>query len=215
MSRGGKLALAGLGLASLIILPLGLGAVLHRLGDTAQPVGLPIPPRPAVRLVVGSAAGNVPDTASLPALAASSGQGCLDRRSWILALHSQRQVQIEGCRLVAGSWTDLVTGRNSSDPDDMTVIPVIPLALALAAGLGGEALQDWLYPDRAQGWLWMPATRQSARQRGGRSIEAWQPARPDMRCHYLRRWLTAKAHFTLAVSPAELAWLRGARRECG
>ena len=215
MRRGGKLALAGLGLAGLIILPLALGAVLLRQHEAAQPAGLPIPPRPAGRLVVGEAGGKPAEAVALPSLAAPSGQGCLDRRGWILALHSQRQVQIEECRLLSGLWTDLVTGRRHSNPDQMTVMAAIPLPLAQASGLSGQKLQAWLFPDRARGWLWMPVARSSAARRGGRSIEAWQPARPDMRCHYFRRWMAAKASYALAVTSAEAAWLRAAQLQCG
>ena len=123
----------------------------------------------------------------------------------------------DDCILAGGRWTGLVTGRTTGNPRKMTVMPAIPLELALAAGLrqrkGG--LERWVSPMQSDAWLWIPVRKGAAGLRAGRSIEAWQPARPELRCSYARRWIAAKAVFRLAVTSPERQALASILAGCG
>lgn len=220
MNAPPTLLAAAAGLAALVILPLALAGLLARLAPVESGAALPFPRVDARQLhslsLAQAPAARTADPVTLPD--PPNHQTCLDLRSWILAMHSQTPVVInDDCILAGGRWTGLVTGRTTEDPRNMTVMPAIPLKLAMAAGLQQRRgdLERWISPQLADAWLWIPVRNSATRLRGGRSIEAWQPARPELRCSYTRRWLAAKATFRLAVTPPERQAIASMLAECG
>ena len=94
---------------------------------------------------------------------------CLTVAEWVIALHSIRNIRLDkDCRLVRGSWTGLFTGRSTDDPSEMTLLPVIPARLAMAAGLKDrpDDLMRWRAPTRDEAWLWIPGPAGGAVDRG-------------------------------------------------
>ncbi len=220
MTIPGKLKLLGVGLGSLFILPLLLAASAGWL-IAVQPGGMrPIPEVAAPdlhRLPVGEFAA---DPARGFSLIASSNRHhpCLKPLHWMIALHSQQPVDLtDGCRPGSGRWTGLFTGRSTTDLSKITLLPAVPAHLALAAGLKDRPgdLRRWQEPSAEDAWLWIPVLTFAAGQRAGRSIENWQPSRPELACSYARRWLAAKSEFALAVRPAERAALATILARCG
>lgn len=130
---------------------------------------------------------------------------CLSDRDYVLALWSARQVALnDDCEVSEGLWALPLDGILVGSPGRLAVEPVVPLRLAAAAGLEGDDLVRWGAPGRKDAWLWLPMLRRTSRARDGRSIEAWSPAADRSACEYARRWLAAKHHFGLLVTPSEL-----------
>ena len=209
MSVQSRLLFASAGLIALILVPLAAGWLLSPKLPGAHGAALAFPETNPALLrdlpVAQIPAGGVTEF-PLALSERVEHHHCLTRRERILAMHSQQPVSIsEECQLVTGRWTGLVTGRTTDSPATMTIMPTIPLELAVEAGLkdSPRQLQRWTSPVQAEAWLWLPVRKSAARRRGGRSIEDWQPGRPELRCSYARRWMAAKVIFGLAVTPPE------------
>ncbi len=221
MSVQSRLLFASAGLIALILVPLAAGWLLSPQLPGARGAALAVPEANLALLrdlpVAQIPAGGVTEF-PLALSERVEHHHCLTRREWILAMHSRQPVSIsEECRLITGRWTGLVTGRTTDTPATMTIMPAIPLELAFESGLKDNPrhMQRWTAPTQAEAWLWLPVRKSAARRRGGRSIEDWQPGRPELRCSYARRWMAAKVIFNLAASLQEKEAIEEILAECG
>ena len=203
----------------LAVLPAGAGMLIQRLTTRIDPAHAPEWPsvraEAILRLQVGELAEAAPkDDGLYPELMAegelptargvSPHHACLSTRDFVLALWSARQVALnDDCEVSEGLWALPLDGILVGSPGRLAVEPVVPLRLAAAAGLEGNDLVRWGAPGRKDAWLWLPMLRRTSRARDGRSIEAWSPAADKSACEYARRWLAAKHHFGLLVTPGE------------
>ena len=203
----------------LAVLPAGAGMLIQRLTTRIDPAHAPEWPsvgaEATLLLRVGELAEAVPqDEGPYPELMAEGElptprvagphHSCLSKRDFVLALWSARRVALnDDCVVSEGLWALPLDGILVGSPGRLAVEPVIPLRLAAAAGLEGNDLVRWVAPGRRDAWLWLPMLRRTSRARDGRSIEAWSPAADRSACEYARRWLAAKHHFGLLVTPGE------------
>ncbi len=208
---------AALLLTALWLLP-GLTAIfLYVVTPRINPDSGPPWPRVADSAVLELAVRNV-EIRQEPSKAAPANphHPCLAVPDWALALHSVRQVELDGnCRIIAGVWNAPLAGLLIDDPKRMTAEPVVPIALAGAAGLDGVSEARWLAPSHSDAWLWLPMLKRTAAARAGRGIADWQPAAAASACHYARRWLAAVKRFRLTVTSAEKAALTRILNGCG
>jgi len=127
---------------------------------------------------------------------------CQDTRQEVLIRDSSIKVALDedGCRVVAGRWTDPYDGSETVDPSKIDVDHVV--ALRDAHDSGGW---QWSYEEKRLFFNDMEnlrATSQSTnRSKGARGPDEWLPPLESARCGYITQWLGIKGEYALTSSP--------------
>ncbi|MEU3272540.1 HNH endonuclease family protein [Saccharomonospora sp. NPDC006951] len=139
----------------------------------------------------------------------STGEGCDSRDE---ALKTQgRDVSVgEDCEL-SGSWTSVYDGETVTDPSELDVDHLVPLAEAARSGA-----RDWSEAEREayanDPDLLVAVTASSNRSKGDQDPATWLPERD--RCTYVTRWVQTKQRYALTVDQAEAEAIRGVLTHC-
>jgi hypothetical protein len=134
----------------------------------------------------------------------------------VALIRDGKGVQIdEDCDITAGTWLDPYTGRALSDPSEVDIDHVVPLANAWRSGASSAV---WSTADR-EAYANDPEVLLSSeaganRTKGDNGPEAWKPPNRDYWCEYARRWIWIKSDWRLTVNPAEKSALRGMLGTC-
>ena len=144
---------------------------------------------------------------------------CQDTRQEALIEESTSPVEYENsdqCRVESGDWTGLYTGEQFTDPSDLDVDHMVPLANAYRSG----------------GWLWSESRRRdyandlsyeghliavqnsANRAKGADGPEEWRPPDRSYWCQYAIDWITIKNAWRLTASEAEAASLSEMLNTC-
>ena len=145
---------------------------------------------------------------------------CQDARQEALIAESQTAVTYESenqCRVEVGSWFGVYTGESFTDPSDLDVDHMVPLANAHKSGgwawskeRKAEYANDLSYANH------LIAVQASAnRRKGSRGPEDWKPSRSEYWCQYATDWVTIKQNWGLTATPREVKALRDMLATCG
>ena len=138
---------------------------------------------------------------------------CQDARQEALIAESLAAVVYEsgdGCRVETGEWLGAYTGESFSDPSDLDIDHMVPLANAHRSGGWAwskerkrEYANDLSYANH------LIAVKASAnRQKGSKGPEEWKPPRREYWCQYAVDWTTIKATWELTATQSEADALR-------
>ena len=122
----------------------------------------------------------------------------------------------DDCSITAGTWLDPYTGRTLTDPSEVDIDHVVPLANAWRSGASSA---EWSTADR-EAYANDPEVLLSAddaanQTKGDKGPEAWKPPNRDYWCEYARRWVWIKSDWQLTVNPAEKKALDEMLGTCG
>jgi Protein of unknown function (DUF1524) len=126
-----------------------------------------------------------------------------------------RDVRVgEGCDVVSGRWRDPYAGGTYSDPSELDIDHVVPLANAWRSGASSweEALRERYANDPE---VLLAAEAGENRSKGDKGPEAWRPPLRSAWCDYATRWIDIKAQYDLSVNPQERGALREMLVTCG
>ena len=133
---------------------------------------------------------------------------CQDARQEVLIAESLSAVVYEAsdaCRVESGDWFGVYTGESFTDPGDLDVDHMVPLANAHRSG----------------GWAWskerkaeyanylsyanhLIAVKAAAnRAKGSKGPEEWKPPRREYWCEYATDWATIKQAWGLSATESE------------
>lgn len=132
---------------------------------------------------------------------------CQSTRIEVLIAESTTPVVLDerGCRVVSGTWVDPYTGGTYTNPHELDIDHLVPLANAHAAG----------------GWQWDSAKREAYandlddpntlqavgasvnRAKGDRAPDEWLPPDPARRCTYVNQWTEVKSRWGLSMTQPE------------
>ena len=132
------------------------------------------------------------------------GDGC-DARQQALKLHSLTPAQIDvygGCTVVAGDWISIYDGVRTSDPGDLDIDHVVPLANAHEAGGWRFTAEQRRLFANDQGNL-LPVSASSNRTKGADLPNEWRPPLESSWCEMATRWVDTKQRWQLTVTTAE------------
>jgi hypothetical protein len=125
-------------------------------------------------------------------------------------------IKRSGCNVVAGRWESVYDNRAFTDPSDVDVDHVVPLANAWRSGADewddaqrGEFANDLTRPQL------IAVSASSNRAKGDQDPSQWKPANRSHWCEYAESWVTVKHHWRLSVTSAEKAALADMLEECG
>ena len=142
--------------------------------------------------------------------------GSCDVRDAVL-IRDGEGIRIDGdCSITAGTWLDPYTGQTLTNPSEVDIDHIVPLANAWRSGASSAG---WSTADR-EAYANDPEVLLSAddganQTKGDKGPEAWKPPNRDYWCEYARRWTWIKSDWHLSINPAEEAALRQMIGTCG
>ena len=113
------------------------------------------------------------------------------------------------CKITKGSWLSPYDAKTYTDPDQIDIDHMVPLANAWRSGADG-----WTDEQRAEfaNDLTRPqliaVSRSTNRAKGDQDPSTWKPANREYWCEYARRWIAVKAYWKLTVTDREKSTLR-------
>jgi len=138
----------------------------------------------------------------------SQGGGC-NTRDVVLKTDGQGVTATTDCKITRGTWYSLYDGKSFTNPQDLDIDHMVPLANAWRTGA-----KDWTDAKRSQfaNDLTHPqllAVSASAnRSKGDQDPSEWKPPRQAYWCVYAQRWVAVKDSWKLFVTTAEKAALQ-------
>ena len=145
---------------------------------------------------------------------------CQDTRQEVLIAESQEPVTFEAarqCRVASGLWTGPFTGKTFTDPSELDVDHVVPLANAhRSGGWAWDEDRRVAYANYLPSAAHLLAVEASAnRSKGSRGPEGWSPPLESSWCDYAMDWIAIKSAWGLtATSQAEVDALEGMLATC-
>lgn len=120
----------------------------------------------------------------------------------------------EGCDVELGRWVDPYTGSAYTDPLDIDIDHVVPLANAWRSGAS-----DWSESEREayanDPQVLLSAEDNANQEKGDKGPEAWKPPNRSYHCEYARRWVWIKSDWDLTINPQEKSALGQMLGTCG
>jgi Protein of unknown function (DUF1524) len=126
-----------------------------------------------------------------------------------------REERVEAyCDVVNGNWFDPYGGRSYTDPGDIDIDHIVPLANAWRSGAS-----SWSTTER-ESFANAPRDLLSVddglnQSKGDKGPEAWKPPRKAYWCVYAKRWIGIKHYWSLSVTGAERSALKQMLGTCG
>jgi len=133
----------------------------------------------------------------------SQGNGC-DTRDVVLKRDGKNVKATADCKITAGTWHSPYDDKNLTDPQDLDIDHMVPLAAAWRSGAGkwtDEQRKDFAN-DLTRPQLFA-VSLQSNRSKGDQDPSAWKPPNHAFWCTYAQDWVTVKAYYKLSVTQAE------------
>ncbi|MCF6526120.1 HNH endonuclease [Streptomyces sp. JJ36] len=188
-------------------------------GDSAPASGAPSRDAPASGKLLDSLEVRPPGTMDgyardrFPHWSARDG-GC-DTRDAVLRRDGTEVRTEDECDVVSGRWRSPFDGAEWTDPSDVDVDHVVPLAEAWRSGARAwdDARREEFANDMERPQL-LAVTDNVNQEKGDSPPDAWKPPREGYWCTYARSWVTVKAHYELSVTTAEKRALRGMLDRC-
>jgi hypothetical protein len=147
----------------------------------------------------------------------SGPDGC-DTRSQVLVDESITPVMVDGCTILAGEWRSVYDAAHITDPAELDIDHLVPLAETWASGASDWTDQqrrafandtDQHRPDAL-----IAVSAASNRAKGDRDPAEWLPPDPAVHCWYAQAWITQKTAWRLSIDPAEHQALAGILADC-
>jgi hypothetical protein len=118
------------------------------------------------------------------------------------------------CDVASGSWFDPYGGQTHTDPEDIDIDHIVPLANAWRSGAS-----SWDTVKR-ESFANVPRDLLSVddglnQSKGDKGPEAWKPPRKAYWCVYAKRWIGIKHYWDLSVTDAERSALKQMLGRCG
>jgi hypothetical protein len=129
-------------------------------------------------------------------------QASCDSREAALVRDGQNVQVGSSCKVTSGTWFDPYTSQTYSDPQDLDIDHIVPLANAWRSGASlWEDKQRERYANDPD--VLLSVQDNANQQKGDKGPEAWKPPNQDEWCDYAERWISIKAKYTLSVNEQE------------
>jgi hypothetical protein len=142
-----------------------------------------------------------------------TGENC-DVRDTVLARDGE-DVRLRGCNVVGGRWRSPYDGRTFTDPADLDIDHMVPLANAWRSGANGwdDARRADFANDLTRPQLFA-VSASANRAKGDQDPSQWRPANRDYWCRYAQDWIAVKHYWRLTVTAGERAALTDMLETC-
>jgi hypothetical protein len=119
------------------------------------------------------------------------------------------------CKITKGTWKSVYDGKTFTDPQDVDIDHMVPLANAWRSGADKwtdeqrtEFANDLTRPQL------MAVSAASNRSKGDQDPSQWKPPQRSYWCEYARRWVAVKSFWGLTVTEREKSTLREMLGSC-
>ena len=119
------------------------------------------------------------------------------------------------CYPTSGSWYSPYDGATWTNPADVDIDHMVPLAEAWSSGAWAwtTSKRQTYANDLGGPELWA-VTDNVNQSKGDKDPAQWQPSRTAFRCTYARAWIQVKWFYSLSVDSAEKSALSGMLASC-
>lgn len=107
-----------------------------------------------------------------------------------------------GCKVESGSWLDPYTTETYTDPQDIDIDHVVPLANAWRSGASSWSDEEREAYANAPDVL-LSVEDDANQEKGDKGPEAWKPPNEGIWCDYAVRWIGIKSDYGLSANPEE------------
>jgi hypothetical protein len=119
------------------------------------------------------------------------------------------------CYPTSGSWYSPYDGATWSNPADVDIDHMVPLAEAWSSGAWAwSTSRRQTYANDLGGPELWAVTDNVNQAKGDKDPAEWQPSRSAFRCTYARSWIQVKWYYDLSVNTAEKSALTSMLNTC-
>ena len=114
-----------------------------------------------------------------------------------------QNVQVgSGCRVSSGKWLDPYTNRTYTDPSDIDIDHIVPLANSWRSGSDSwDTAERERYANDPD--VVLSVEDNANQEKGDKGPEAWKPPNQAEWCDYAKRWVQIKGKYDLSVNEQE------------
>jgi hypothetical protein len=143
---------------------------------------------------------------------------CQDARQEVLITESLVPVKLDGrgCRVVSGRWYDSYTGRTITNPRQLDIDHMVPLAEAHRSGASKwnaskkeKFANDLSHPDSL-----IAVSAGENRSKGDKDPADWMPSNKAFHCQYVAAWVTVKTNWGLKMDKREFSAVQRIQKSC-
>lgn len=133
--------------------------------------------------------------------------GCNTRHLVLIEESLVSPTVTDRCKVRAGDWRSVYDGRETTDPADLQIDHLVPLAEAWRSGAENwtEARREAFANDLDDPATLVAVSGSSNQSKSDSSPDKWLPPSVDARCQYVSDWVRVKYRWSLTVTPAEKA----------
>jgi hypothetical protein len=137
----------------------------------------------------------------------SQGNGC-DTRDVVLKRDGTGVQATADCKIESGSWVSAYDGKSFTDPQELDIDHMVPLANAWRTGASAwtDDQRSAFANDLTRPQL-LAVSLASNRSKGDQDPSQWKPPNTSYWCAYAQRWVAVKAYWKLTVTTDEKAAL--------
>jgi hypothetical protein len=141
--------------------------------------------------------------------------GSCNTREQVLKRDGSNVAVNSSCYPTSGSWYSPFDGATWTNPSDVDIDHMIPLAEAWSSGAWAwSTSQRQAYANDLGGPELWAVTDNVNQSKGDRDPAAWQPPLSSFRCTYARAWVQVKWYYSLSVDNAEKSALTSMLGTC-
>lgn len=119
------------------------------------------------------------------------------------------------CQPVAGSWFSPYDGATWTNPSDLDIDHIVPLAEAWRSGANTwTTTRRQNFANDLTGPQLIAVTDNVNQSKGDQDPATWQPSRTSYRCTYAKMWIHTKYRWGLLLQPAEKTALQTMLNTC-
>lgn len=145
----------------------------------------------------------------------STVEGACNTRETVLERDGTGVVTDDSCKATEGTWASPFDGATWTDPADVDIDHLVPLAEAWRSGAAawttGE--REAFANDLTRPQL-IAVTDDVNQDKGDQDPAEWQPPLTGYRCTYAKMWIAVKGHWELTLQDAEKQALTAALDAC-
>ena len=144
----------------------------------------------------------------------SQGGGC-DTRDVVLKRDGEAVVTNDSCQITQGTWFSPYDGTSVTDPQELDIDHMVPLANAWRTGANEwTGQQRALFANDLTNPQLLAVTLSTNRSKGDQDPAEWKPPRREYWCVYAERWVAVKSYWKLSVRAEEKAALQDMLGAC-
>ena len=129
-------------------------------------------------------------------------QASCDAREAALVRDGENVEVGSGCKVSSGSWFDPYTEQTFTDPQDLDIDHVVPLANAWRSGASSwDDEQRERYANDPD--VLLSVEDNANQEKGDKGPEAWKPPNEGEWCEYAQLWISIKSKYELSVNEQE------------